>query len=229
MKKIGIICLALVLALGTLGVGYAHWSQTLYIDTTVNTGTLCVGFQELILTEDPEAIDPTTGLPKDVGSITGEMVDQKGTHYDEYTGEYLPIYEKITVAIDNAYPCYGVHIVFTVANGGTIPADVTEVNLSDPSGELNFEWTTPPPTTPAYGYFWKDFDGDGVYDPPGPDPAVDPGEKIISVKFVNLVGHQLDPCDEEKAELDLHIEQAAEQGHTYNFLATITAVQWNLQ
>lgn len=223
MKKIGVIALTLVLALGVLGVGYAHWSQTLYIDTTVKTGTLIVGFQEVIPSEDPEVEN------KDVGSITAILDTQKGTHWDEYTGTYLPIYEKVLVTIDNAYPCYGVHIVFTVANGGTIPADVTAVNLSDPSGELKFQWTTPPPASPAVGFFWKDFNGNGVYDPPGIDPVVDPGEKIISVKFVNLVGHQLDPCDEEKAELDLHIEQAAEQGHTYKFLATITTVQWNMQ
>jgi hypothetical protein len=215
MKKIGLLCLALVLALGTLGLGYAHWSQTIYIEQTVETGTLIVGFQELILSEDPEAEG------KDVGSITGEMVNQKGEHYSEYWGKLMPIYEKILVTIDNAYPCYGVHIVFTVANGGTIPADVTEVSLSDPTGELNFEWTTPPPASPAYGYFWKDFNDNGSYD--------DPGEKIIKVQFVNLVGIQLDPCDEHKSELDLHVEQAAEQGHTYHITCEIENVQWNMQ
>jgi hypothetical protein len=219
-KKIGLVCIALVLALGALGIGYAHWSQTIYVDQVVNTGTVCVGFQELILAEDPEADG------KDVGSITGYMDIWKCDHYIKETGEYMPIYEKIFINIDNGYPCYGVHIIFTVANGGTIPVDVTEFNLSDPSGELNFEWITPPPATPAYGYLWKDFDGNGSYDPP---VGTDPGEKIISVKLVNLVGDQFDPCDEEKAELDLHIEQAAEQGHTYKFLATITAVQWNIQ
>ena len=40
MKKIGLLALALVLALGTLGVGYAMWFEDLIIDGTVYTGDL---------------------------------------------------------------------------------------------------------------------------------------------------------------------------------------------
>jgi hypothetical protein len=40
MKKIGLIVLALVLALGTVGVGYAMWQDTIYIDGNVETGSL---------------------------------------------------------------------------------------------------------------------------------------------------------------------------------------------
>ena len=36
--KAGILCLALVLGLGALGVGYAHWTETLAIEGTVGTG-----------------------------------------------------------------------------------------------------------------------------------------------------------------------------------------------
>lgn len=43
MKKIGLICLAIVLALGGLGVGLAMWSETLTIDATVNTGDINPG------------------------------------------------------------------------------------------------------------------------------------------------------------------------------------------
>ena len=40
MKKISMIMLALVVALGGLGVGYAMWSDTITISGSVNTGTL---------------------------------------------------------------------------------------------------------------------------------------------------------------------------------------------
>jgi len=40
MKKIGLICLAVVLALGGLGVGLAMWSETLTIDATVDTADI---------------------------------------------------------------------------------------------------------------------------------------------------------------------------------------------
>ncbi len=36
--RAGILCLALVLGLGAMGVGYAHWTDTLTIDGTVTTG-----------------------------------------------------------------------------------------------------------------------------------------------------------------------------------------------
>jgi hypothetical protein len=39
-KKIGLLCLALVLALGTLGVGYAAWTDSILIDGTVETGSV---------------------------------------------------------------------------------------------------------------------------------------------------------------------------------------------
>jgi len=214
MRKIGILALVLVFAFGALGVSYAHWSQELYIEQTVKTGTFGIGFWEAYCFEDPEVEG------KDVGSINCTMVDQKGEKYDPFTGTMKPVYERILVNIDNAYPCYFVHIVHTVVNFGTIPAIITGYDISDPTGELNFEWTTPPPASPAYGYFWKDFNKNGVFD--GPD------EEIINVKLVNLIGEQLEPCSEEKGEFDLHIKQAAEQGHTYHIKAVITGVQWNM-
>lgn len=43
MKKFGLLCLTLVLALGSIGAGYAMWSDTVYIEGTVSTGTVCLG------------------------------------------------------------------------------------------------------------------------------------------------------------------------------------------
>jgi predicted ribosomally synthesized peptide with SipW-like signal peptide len=40
MKKIGLICLTLVIALGALGIGYAAWTDTVTMSGTVNTGTV---------------------------------------------------------------------------------------------------------------------------------------------------------------------------------------------
>ncbi|MCD6391228.1 MAG: hypothetical protein J7L92_04475 [Dehalococcoidia bacterium] len=221
MKKIGLLCLALVLALGTIGVGYAMWFDTVTIEGTVDTASLTMGFQELNVWEDPEVEG------KDVGSINGYLDVEKGSHWvtDPHDGHNEPIYDKIVISINNAYPCYWGHITFVVANGGTIPFVITGLKLADPTGELNFMWQTPPPASPAYGLFWKDLNGNGVYDPPV--QGGDPGELIIWVKYVDNIGKQLEPCDEAKSELDLHVEQAAEQNHTYTFVATIKAVQWN--
>lgn len=218
LGKFGTIFLAVALCLGLTGAAFATWSQDLTIVEEVSTGSFGVGFWEVLCTEDPEAEG------KDVGSISGTMVDQKGEKYDPFTGGMKPVYETILVTIDNAYPCYLVHIVHTVVNFGTIPAIVTTYDISDPTGELNFEWTTAPPASPAYGHFWKDFNGNGQYDP---DSNEDLDEAVINVKLVNLIGEQLEPCSEEKGEMDLHLKQRAEQDHTYHIEAVIRAVQWN--
>ena len=44
MRKIILISLALILALGSLGVGYAMWSDTVTVDGPVTTGTLNLSF-----------------------------------------------------------------------------------------------------------------------------------------------------------------------------------------
>jgi hypothetical protein len=221
MKKIGLLCLALVVALGMLGAGYAMWSDQVVIEGTVDTATLTIGFQEVFVTEDAEAEG------KEVGSITGYMTDQKGLHYIKETGLYEPIYDRIVVTLNNTYPCYWGHVIFTLANGGTLPGVIAGLDLIDPTGELEFMWTTPPPASPAWGLFWKDLNGNGVYDPPVVGDPFQPGERIILVKYVDNFGVQLEPCGEVKSELDLHVEQAAEQGHIYSFEARITFVQWN--
>jgi len=47
MKKLGLICLTLVLALGALGIGYAAWTDTITISGTVNTGSVDLKIVEL--------------------------------------------------------------------------------------------------------------------------------------------------------------------------------------
>jgi hypothetical protein len=65
MKKFGLLCLAIVLALGALGVGYASWTDTIFIEGTVETGEVCIEFDtskamgEVICTNPPAgAFDP---------------------------------------------------------------------------------------------------------------------------------------------------------------------------
>ena len=67
MRKIGILALVLVFAFGALGVSYSHWSEELYIEQTIETGVVRIGFAKLITAEMPEYEG------KDVGSISGEL------------------------------------------------------------------------------------------------------------------------------------------------------------
>jgi len=202
MKKIGIIALTLVLALGSLGVGYAHWSDQLYVEGTVKGGELMVGFTEILLNETH--VDPTTGdkvpgeyLDKDVGEVTYVL---EGRRECVHTGKYG--YEGVLVTITDAYPCYQAHITFVVENLGTIPVIFEGVTITDPTDELTYD-----PDLEAL------VDADGV--------------EIINFDFVNLIGVQLDYCEDTKAEVDVHIKQDAKECYSYQFRVDIDAIQYN--
>ena len=136
---------------------------------------------------------------KEVAEITHSVSDW---YTDPITGKSAPT--KLSIAITDAYPCYWAAITFRVKNLGTIPVMVDQIILSDPTGELTWDDTLKALV-----------DGSGT--------------EIINFQFVNMWGIQIDPCDPlgEKAELDLHVKQAAIQGHQYNFELMLRAIQWN--
>jgi hypothetical protein len=98
MKKIALICLALVVALGTLGVGFALWSDWLYIDGYVETGYIGAEWS-IEAYYDDEAAD------KDVSYIWAELIDP----------DYMYI------SIWNAYPSVTYTVIWDIHNTGTIP------------------------------------------------------------------------------------------------------------
>jgi predicted ribosomally synthesized peptide with SipW-like signal peptide len=97
MKKIGILALALIVALSAIGMGYAWWTQSLTINGTVNTGSLKVAFTGVY--PNPDGYGVATCDPG-------------------FTGDTL------TINIDNAYPGYYNILNYSIANHGTIPAYV---------------------------------------------------------------------------------------------------------
>lgn len=118
MKKIGLIIMVVVLALGALGAGYAAWSQTLTINGAVAMGNLAAQFDQDSLTaiysDDDAAAAPDDGT----GAITYDTQDANGN-------------DEATITITNAYPGYAGTAVLTVINTGTIPIDVAIVEDTD--------------------------------------------------------------------------------------------------
>ena len=137
----GLLFAISLVALAVMGMGYAHWSQTLYINGTVTTGKLCVGIAATGTNDPGNATDP--GKDKHVGATESVNVgdvkcSHNGTNY----------YEEIMYVITNAYPCYNSTGYFQIANCGTIPVNITgvsctynttalEVTVSDITGQLD--------------------------------------------------------------------------------------------
>jgi hypothetical protein len=117
MKKIGLLSLALVLALGTLGIGYATWSDNVTIEQTVRTGSFEVGVANMGTNDMYGWNDP--GYDKHVATCTSQNVSETYLFTGLDGTEY---FEEVTEIIENAYPCYSCNITFKFASGGSVPA-----------------------------------------------------------------------------------------------------------
>lgn len=144
MKKLGLLALALVLALGVLGVGFALWSQQLTITGTVNTGEVKVGIVDTGTNDPPPDcivsgdvyIGPVDeGYTKNVGAIESINGEPKFMKNDQ---QY---YHDITYNITNAYPCYTGTGTFDVTNGGTIPVKLRGITVTGDSPEVTYTFT----------------------------------------------------------------------------------------
>jgi len=211
MKKFGILCLALVIALGALGVGYAAWTDTIFISGTVNTGSLCFSVSDGSWGEVGGCPDKLWGTWVE-NDYPGGVSCPPGYHFegihvlpppeDKCVADvsFLPHdtdgdgnWDTLDVIIDNAYPYFLADISFYVCNCGTIPLKIqTPIISQDPS---------------------------------------------LLIQYGNHIGYQLHPgqCDAEISfmvgvtqHLNNDPQQAlTPQGVPLTFTIDLTAIQWN--
>lgn len=240
MKKIGILCLALVLALGSLGIGFAHWSDQLYIEGTVETGEVLVGFVDQLTDDngmvedankdaDDDGSDPLwqgpdppvtcTNCPnigKPVASTTCELLNQKEHSTDELAyHDGLPVCGLMTITMDNVYPQYNPTVWMDIANAGSVPVNIVGAwIISGPPGVVRDD-----PTTwielPKCTMIQVDLNGDTKDD--------------IAVGFSSELTEpqQIDPCEVAQYGLHFYVKQDCPECTTLNFEIKIHAVQWN--
>lgn len=207
MKKTGLICLALVLALGSLGVGYALWSDTAFLDVSVQTGN--VEWEYLrppispgepprppIVTQDDTGDDPPLFL-KDVANTTWLYIDS------DSDGDF----DTLQITISNAYPGYTNHCAFWVHGKGSVPLHIEKVHFL--VNDIVVETKT------AIGGISFDL-GDGAI--AGDDVYVYWGDNF---------GAQLHECDFADMSFDITILQPSPQGATMSFEIQLEAVQYN--
>jgi hypothetical protein len=214
MKKIGLLCLALVLALGTLGIGYAAWIDTIHIEGTVTTGSLCWEFTDCLMADEIPPTNPggDAGVPEFLADFTCRNGFASPTPYfwrlDKNVGwgtqNISADGKTLTVTLNNAYPCYFNSLSFYVHNCGTVPLKVDHVVING----HNFSGGVP--------YVQYDFNGDGAYD--------------FEIQWGDNWGVQIDPCERSpEFSFWMHVLQPCPQSQldTLTFTIEIVAVQWN--
>jgi hypothetical protein len=142
-RKYGFLCLALVLALGTMGIGYAAWTDTIFINGSVSTGSVCLEIEEgtygEINTCPPSdfAVLPDRnwyGWIEQIGGISCppgyKFEDKPCSDKDVAYATMTPVLDgnghivELVVTIYNAYPHYLSHLTFEVCNCGTVPIKI---------------------------------------------------------------------------------------------------------
>jgi hypothetical protein len=208
MKKVGLLCLALVLALGSLGVGFARWYDDLYVDGYIKTGTVCwewvgVTWLDICGTEGPD----WHCYPGFVSGPNGTF--WLGTKHVGCTSAHMVDSHHISLYLDNVYPCYFNEISLYAINCGTVPIHFELVRFTSDFGEVVINWK------------------DNSYDPVSLDLTGD-GNDDIEFKWGNHIGSQLHP-GEETGEMSfwIHVMQPAPQGEELYFTISLEAVQYN--
>lgn len=146
MKKITVLCLALVIVLGATGATFALWSKTLYIDATVNTGEVDAEFDRAFTDDDYVVNDPDRDL---TDPVTGEDPDASGKNVDRKdkdVGNCWAVIDPndaqvVHITINNGYPCYYCTAFFDIVNTGSVPVKVNKLSLIGVPSEVTVEWT----------------------------------------------------------------------------------------
>ncbi|MFC2068066.1 hypothetical protein ACFLTP_03530 [Chloroflexota bacterium] len=220
MKKLGFILMALVLSLGVLGVGYAGWTDNIFINGTVNTGNV-----ELELYEFSDTI-----VYKDLAN--DEIVVQ---HVRKNQGWPSPGPLNWSVILDppTQQTFYEVASAVTTAGNGN-PADVvmTWTNIFpevDFTCDLVYHYNGSVPVKARINYGFLSGDEEllpyisahmeliGAENPD--DPRI--GETVDE-------GYQLHYCDVVKLEVTINLPQDNSlQNLSASGWANIDVIQWN--
>lgn len=209
-KKMLVLPVLIIMALSITGVSVAHWTDNIRIEGTVSMASLTLAFDNINpagFPENPAAVEFHDGevgerCGKDVAKTTIVLENLITDHKTGKSG-----YTVARITIENAYPCYDVHWTNPIFhNIGSIGAKIVGFNVSG----TGLNWTI-------------------IFEIPGEGTVVGmlenavTGENVIRISIVDLPENvNFEPCERKKeGEIDIHIEQDAEECHTYEFLILI--------
>lgn len=246
MKTIGLLLLAIILAVGAMGIGYAHWSDTVSINGTVETGMVRVGivsqesnddglgYEDAAGTVPDDGVDPIwseEAWPATCGDVAPDDPEGKEVATANCTlseqkiccdGESLvyhdgdPCYEVMTISLNNTYPNYAPVYWFDVANCGSIPVHIVGIWIIDGLPGVDPADPLSWISVPNGSYIDLDFNDDGKAD------------LNLCLKGPTADPVQIHPCNTEQYSLFFHMKQDYPECNTYTFKIKIHAQQYNL-
>jgi hypothetical protein len=255
MKKRAILIVGLALAIATAGLVYAHWTDTLRVDATVNTGSVNMMFQSYGTDDDGIATNDLSGTdnngaiqlfdawgtassadPANMYRCTGQNCAylNGGARYDKdvakCTVSASPDSKGLTATITNAYPSYHCSIFSQLSNEGTVPVKATAFRLTTPAGGTLMYAGTEYVEAAAGTTAWCNETAHAGRCPMGIFVG---GVPVITFDFANgtACGNQLDPFasgqDMDAQAYWFHVEQAAAMNASYTFHWEQDFVNWN--
>jgi predicted ribosomally synthesized peptide with SipW-like signal peptide len=228
MRKVGLIALALVLALGSLGVGYAMWSDTVTINGSVTTGNVDLDIVGVSSTYIYKVVD-------DITNESGEVVEAKGgiisstepmdLEQDDPPDSVNDL-ELIACAVTTANTAEEVEEVHMVFDN-IFPTPIVGPIIGDV--ELHYYGSVPAHI--AYSESWTG-DDLSAYLVKTWDYVANPQSDRVSQDDINPADIQLHYCDSLYLEIYLDpalLQEAGvdAQGLSGDFFITIMAHQWN--
>jgi hypothetical protein len=142
MKKLGLIILVFLVALGSLGVAYSRWSRTLTTTENVSTGTFGCQFQQAISNDDGNpgnVLDPSAQGSWSWTSGTLTASNWSGSRSSGNIASTTvsgAITQTLTIKMSTTYVGYWSSIGCTIKNTGTVPMKVSTVTatVTPPTG-----------------------------------------------------------------------------------------------
>jgi predicted ribosomally synthesized peptide with SipW-like signal peptide len=195
-SKMAALFATVLIALAVVGFSYAWWNETLTINGTISTGNLAVEFTDVTCNDNEGTLN--------VGTCSASATEQ----------------QKVTVTMDNAYPCYECDVDFMIHNIGTIPAKIMSIKLIEISKDNNKKSVNVELVTCTT--YYVDFEGGTV------DTTLDPNKHDFSLHVTTLtVGNQVNPNEKIYGDLHIHIEEGAAYHTSYDFTIQILVGQFN--
>ena len=220
------ISLGLIILMSSLGIVFAGWTDQVYIEGVANMGSLTLAFDDEeppICTEFHKIDDEGPLIP---GEYLGKDVAWCEAYYDEkiqdvHTEKFG--YKKLFIEMWDVYPSIHIRTTYLLHNIGTIPVSVYEYMVC---GEI---WSSQTGLKVCDLIIIKISDQEYiVYEDLNCNGVLDEGEPaVIEMRLTNSLPTQIDPCNTDKREVDLHFLQPARECHIYKLCIEINGIEWN--